>query len=302
MRKIKTTEKFIQDVIAVHGDRYDYSLVIYTGAQNKIEILCKKHGAFLQSANNHKHGQGCRECDIESRIMPIELYIQKANKKHSSKYDYSSVFYTAMHNKIKIICPIHGMFEQRAGSHLEGKGCMECRNALSRRTTEQFIHESVDIHGSKYDYSLVDYKNIDTKVDIICLEHGTFKQTPWMHLQKSGCPTCSHHVSHSERQWLDYIGLPDDNDHRQVLLTMNNDSRYSVDGYDPSTNTVYEFHGDFWHGNPDVFDHKKINPTNQKSYQVLYENTIKKESLIQDSGYNLITIWENDWNILQKSA
>ena len=54
MRKIKTTEKFIQDVIAVHGDRYDYSLVIYTGAQNKIEILFKKYGAFLQSANNHK--------------------------------------------------------------------------------------------------------------------------------------------------------------------------------------------------------------------------------------------------------
>jgi G:T-mismatch repair DNA endonuclease (very short patch repair protein) len=68
-----------------------------------------------------------------------------------------------------------------------------------------------------------------------------------------------------------------------------------VDGYCQTTNTVYEFHGDFWHGNPNIYNHNDINPTNHKTYKELFNNTVKREMAIIKLGYKLITIWESDY-------
>jgi len=76
---------------------------------------------------------------------------------------------------------------------------------------------------------------------------------------------------------------------------MLNDVMIKPDGYDKTTNTVYEFWGDFWHGNPDVYNPDNINPRNKLSYGALYEQTITKIKIIKQSGYNLIQIWENDF-------
>lgn len=58
-------------------------------------------------------------------------------------------------------------------------------------TKESFIESAIKIHGNRYDYSKVEYKNNATHVTIICPEHGEFEQTPNMHLRGRGCP-CSH--------------------------------------------------------------------------------------------------------------
>ena len=59
-------------------------------------------------------------------------------------------------------------------------------------TTEEFIERSKKIHGDKYDYSLTTYMNNNTKIKIICPDHGVFEQTPNMHKdRKNGCPKCS---------------------------------------------------------------------------------------------------------------
>ena len=59
-----------------------------------------------------------------------------------------------------------------------------------KKTTEEFIEEARKIHGSKYDYSKVNYVNNHTKVEIICPEHGSFFQIPSNHLQGQNCPKC----------------------------------------------------------------------------------------------------------------
>ena len=46
------------------------------------------------------------------------------------------------------------------------------------------------VHGDKYDYSLVDYVNYNTKVKIICSKHGVFLKSPKMHLDGNGCNEC----------------------------------------------------------------------------------------------------------------
>lgn len=59
-------------------------------------------------------------------------------------------------------------------------------------TTKDFVNKAVSIHGDKYDYSHVRYINSNTKVEIICPIHGSFWQTPNMHIgmKHQGCPMC----------------------------------------------------------------------------------------------------------------
>ena len=123
-----------------------------------------------------------------SQKLTTEKFIEKARKIHDDKYDYSKVEYVNSHRPVKIICKIHGEFEQSPTNHLSGKGCPIC--AGKNMTTEQFIKKARIIHGDRYDYSKVVYINSTTKVCIICPEHGEFWQSPNNHLDGKGCYFC----------------------------------------------------------------------------------------------------------------
>jgi len=178
----KSSEKFIKDSIEVHGDLYDYSLVNYKKCYIKVKIICKEHGTFEQKPNNHLSGQGCSKCGAVNRInstsKTTEEFIERAKKVHGDLYDYSLVDYKNSYTKVKIICNEHGVFEQRPNGHLQGLICKPCsvshRADISRKTTEDFIKKSREVHGNLYDYNLVDYRNNQEKVKIICKEHGVF--------------------------------------------------------------------------------------------------------------------------------
>lgn len=78
-------------------------------------------------------------------------------------------------------------------------------------------------------------------------------------------------------------------------------SEYKADGYCAGTNTIYEFWGDFWHGNPSIHKPDDINPIAMKTFGELYKKTQLKRSKIVDIGYNLIEIWESDWHELVRA-
>ena len=122
-------------------------------------------------------------------------FIRRAREVHGDKYDYSKIVYASSNKKVKIVCPTHGVFWQRAGDHLRGSGCQKCyedrRGDSKRLDNVEFLKRAKDIHGNKYDYSNVKYVNSKTKVCIICPEHGEFWQTPHEHgLRGGGCPLC----------------------------------------------------------------------------------------------------------------
>lgn len=122
--------------------------------------------------------------------LTTEEFIEKSKKVHGDKYDYSLVEYTVNHKHIKIICPKHGEYVKTPLLHLLGQGCKICSG--KQHTTEIFIKNAKSVHGNKYDYSLVDYKNGRTKVKIICKKHGIFEQTPEAHYYDGdGCSECS---------------------------------------------------------------------------------------------------------------
>lgn len=70
---------------------------------------------------------------------------------------------------------------------------------MKRKTTEEFIKESIIVHGDKYDYSKTDYKNNKTDVCIICKKHGEFWQRPTHHLGGCGCKKCQYELLHNEK-------------------------------------------------------------------------------------------------------
>ncbi len=127
--------------------------------------------------------------------LTLDEFIDKATIKHNNKYDYSNVIYEHSNIKINIICSIHGSFQQKPKKHLFGDGCKKCGTDIIKNKTKLsldiFIKRSNEIHNNKYDYSNINfYTNAHTKVNINCLIHGIFEQTPANHLKGKNCSKC----------------------------------------------------------------------------------------------------------------
>lgn len=125
--------------------------------------------------------------------LTTEEYINKAKKIHNGKYDYSLVDYKVSNLKIKIICPMHGEFEQRADHHLMKRGCKQCANIAIRNSkikdATYYIDKAKEIHDDKYEYDETYFG--DGYLNITCKIHGDFKQTIDNHLKGKGCPKCN---------------------------------------------------------------------------------------------------------------
>lgn len=183
-----TTEEWVERAKNTHGDRYDYSMVVYKKAHEKVTIICRIHGPFEQAPSNHIHGQGCARCCSNYACSTSEC-IEKAIEVHGDRYDYSNVVYKTSKEKILIRCRVHGIFEQSPDHHLTGYGCIRCGNTYSY-TTEEWVEKAMAVHGDRYDYSNVVYNVGREKVLIRCLVHGDFLQEAASHLSGKGCPKC----------------------------------------------------------------------------------------------------------------
>lgn len=128
-----TIDTFIDKAIAKHGSIYDYSGVVYLNNKTKVEVKCSEHGLFEVTPDNHlSKGSGCPECAKVKRGLSNRLnteeFIRRSKEVHKDFYDYSKSVYTTRNSLIKIICPIHGEFEQKADNHMVGKGCKHWRD------------------------------------------------------------------------------------------------------------------------------------------------------------------------------
>jgi len=171
-------ENFIKKANNIYNKFYDYSLV--DNISGKIKIICKKHGVFKTTTFYHLNGMKCPECEKEKKIND---FINKLNKIHNYKYNYSLVTDISKSKIIKVICPKHGVFEIKKAEHLKGYGCFQCLK------NNKFIEKAKKIYNDQYDYSISEYKTSSSKIKIICKKHGIFEITPHKHL-KYGCFKC----------------------------------------------------------------------------------------------------------------
>lgn len=188
------------------------------------------------------------------------------------------------------------------------KGYHENRTPSLKKSLTERKKQYKELLGNDYIYdNLKRDPNKNGKFILECKKHGEFSQWGSSLLQSIGCPSCSkiketerkklqaitnfhtnqsigNFVSKQETKWLDELEIPE----RQKYLT---DVKYKVDGYDPKTNTVYLFHGRFWHGCPETYDPEYQHPILKIKMKELYEKTIMWENKIKDAGYNLIIEW-----------
>ena len=186
----KNVEKVIMDFNKKHNFRYDYSKVEYKKNSIKVNIICPIHNIeFAITPMSHLKGAACPMCTGIIK-HDTESIIEEFKKIHGNQYDYSNVDYKGNKNKVKILCKRHKIeFLQTPIKHKTGQGCPICAGNI-KITTEDAIKRFNIKHECKYDYSLVNYRNNNTKIQIICPEHGIFETTPELHFKGNGCPRC----------------------------------------------------------------------------------------------------------------
>jgi len=198
MVKKATLEEFIQKAYKIHGNKYDYSKVVYINSWTKITIICPIHGEFEQTPSSHIQGTGCPSCGLIKTLKitrhTLEEFIQKAIQIHGIFYDYSNFIYFNNWTRGIIICPIHGEFEQTPSNHLNSKGCPKCGydrvSEFRKITQEEVINRFKEIHGERYGYNNFIYKGSHNKSVINCSDHGDFLQSYSNHVKGHGCPDC----------------------------------------------------------------------------------------------------------------
>lgn len=288
MAKVKTTKEwFIEQAKLIHGEKYDYSKVDYKGTTKPVIIVCRKHGEFLQEPRYHIKGQGCRLC--YGHYKPTtEEFIENAKKIHP-EYDYSEVEYNGTYEKISIKCPLHGKFLIAPNNLMQGQGCKKCGTKIAqeknRMSKNDFILKAREIHGWKYDYSNSEYINTDTKVCIVCPEHGEFFQTPHHHLDGHGCPKCGRSditetklYENIKSEFSDAIHV-----YKPDFLIGEHGKRQSLDIFIPSIKTAIEYQG-----------RQHFMPVSRYGGRMEYEKTkerdIKKLKLCEENGIKLIYV------------
>ena len=124
--------------------------------------------------------------------LTTEGFIERARAKHNNYYSYDLVKdYKNSYTKVVITCPVHGPFEQRPSTHLEGFGCRKCGYAkIKRATTNEFVVRAKEIHGDLYDYHATRYTGSADPITAICAKHGEFTQSASEHLRGRGCQKC----------------------------------------------------------------------------------------------------------------
>jgi G:T-mismatch repair DNA endonuclease (very short patch repair protein) len=304
----KTLLKLIEQFRARHEDRYLYDGVVYVNSWTKIRIQCRTHGEFEQRPDNHLQGMGCPLCGFRTRAAAKTLThdqcIERFRNTHETRYCYDEVVYVGQNDPVIIICSVHGRFEQRPAVHWLGMGCQACGFQATadaqRMPTEEFVQRATAVHGVKYDYSDTLYVRGHDKVVIRCPAHGPFEQDPFNHLNGFGCSMCTPvGFSKPAVEWLEFMGgyygiqIQHAGNGGEMVVP---GTRYRADGY--SDGCVWEFDGDYFHGNPRIYASDKAFPHSKTgvTFGDHLVRTVRKRVMLRSLGFKVIHVWEDEWN------
>ena len=289
--KKKTIEEFIKQAKEIHGDKYTY--IDYINDRTKIDIICKIHGTFSQSPNNHlTKQQGCPKC---GRIKyNNKKFIENAIKIHGDKYDYSLIEYN--NDKVVIICKKHGEFKQRPHNHLQGQNCPKC-SSRRKFNKEDFIEKAKLTHGNKYNYDNVNYINNSIKIDILCNKHGIFKQQPRNHLMGQDCPFCVYKKSKGELKIENLLKENDIKYKPQYSFSDLKDKgvlKFDFGILDENGNLLYLIE---FNGKQHYYYNKKFYESLEDFHQYQYRDKLKQEYCVKNNIPLYIIRYDEDIDI-----
>lgn len=300
--RLKHEESFIEKAKKIHNDKYIYKDINYINNDIPINITCPIHGIFKQRPSDHLKGYGCSKCSKKYKPTSKE-WGEFASSIYNNKYDYSKVEYVDNKTPVLIICHEkdengveHGEFYQIPNNHIRGLGgCPKCRSNykhhLYAKTTEQFIKDSKEIHGDKYDYSKVEYVNNKEKVCIICPEHDEFWQIAGSHLSGAGCPMCLYKSQAKLYEKLK-MSFPDE----EILFEVGSNvvswiEKQRFDIYFPKYNIAVEYDGEQHYRPVNIFG-------GEENFIKVKERDKLKEQKCKENNCNLFRM-KYDYDDLQ---
>jgi len=161
-------KEFVKQASKIHKGKYDYSLAEqnYRGMSQKISIICKIHGIFMQSPGIHLRDTGCAKCGhtktTQKKTHTTDMFVKRAKLIHNDYYDYSKTVYIQNKKKVIIICPKHGEFEQSPDNHLAGKNCSHCVGKISKEEMEVVCFlKSLNVEIKTNQRGLISPKELD---------------------------------------------------------------------------------------------------------------------------------------------
>jgi hypothetical protein len=281
-------EDFLNACNSKHNSKYTYSKVLtYPGQHSSMIITCKVHDDFEMNVQKHLSGQGCPKCSGRNRTT--EDIIKEFKAIHNDKFDYSKVSFINPYRKLIITCKEHGDFKQTYHQHIKKSAeCPECKLNSNTLLVDRIIDRFQSVHGSKYDYSEVQQPaSIQEKVTIICKKHGSFLQRVDNHFAGKGCRKCSSSISKFEESITSFVKTLDPSISTSNRKIIKNIHASELDIVSEKYKLAIECNGLHWHSSS--IDNNRI-----KTYH------LKKTNKTEEAGYQLIHIYEHNWNQKQE--
>ena len=210
-------------------------------------------------------------------------FIKDAKNVHGNKYDYSKVDYSGNRTKVKIICPIHGEFEQTPYVHLKGNGCNKCGQMITNKKNIKFKREMLDEvnekFGTNYNWDKFEYNGYDIPSTVICPLHGEFEQT-YHHLKYGhGCQKCGSRYAISERMVLTELKKHFNKvEYQKRFSWLRHKKPMTLDFYLPEYNSAIEYQGR---------QHFSTNTRFNNDFSNVIERDKKKIQLCNENGVKL---------------
>lgn len=286
-----TQEQAIQRFKHIHGDKYDYSLVVYKKYNTPIRIICPDHGEFELLPNSHWKGSGCPKCLNIGEKLNTEKVVNLLTEQFGNKFDYSQIKYTGWYDKIKIICSEHGIMEKTFDFFKRRKQlCTLCEKNKVVNINKDIILEKLQYNPNKYIFLNIDeYVNVNSLLKFICPKHGEVDRTYNNYFKNYSCPKCSLSQSSAELEILNFI-LEIDNDSKPFHNSRKFIPPLEIDILCKKYKFAIEFNGDAFHS----FGKSESSMLNN------YMNIDKckhqiKTNLVEKKEYQLFHIVENHW-------
>ena len=139
--KGRTTEDIISMFKEIHGDKYDYSNVVFEGNEKKVILVCPNHGKFEKEPQHILYqSAGCPKC--VGKGLTNDERISEAKKVHGDKYEYDKFNYVIAIKKTVVTCKNHGDFKVSPNDHINnGTGCPKCRDSKGERLVTQILND-----------------------------------------------------------------------------------------------------------------------------------------------------------------
>ena len=138
-----STEQWINLAKEVHGDKYNYSITMYSTAKTKLKIICPTHGEQEMLPHHHIRGYGCGKCGKEQinisngKQLSQQQFLEKVSNLQG--LDFSNSTYKNKRSNITVRCIIHGDYTTKAEMILKGCGCPKCKSSKGEDIIETWL-------------------------------------------------------------------------------------------------------------------------------------------------------------------